>query len=98
MSGTSPSLQNPQASQSWVKMVGLYGLKELLPAVPGGSTAAVRVRPGPELKDSVKLRLAGGGRVPVLVGRLLRHVAPPPGRGQVLKHGGVVSGQHVLQV
>lgn len=50
------------------------------------------------LKDSVKLSLAGGGWVSVLIGRLLRHVASPSGRGQILKHGGVVGGEHVLQV
>ena len=50
------------------------------------------------LKHPIKLSLAGGGGVPVLIGLLLGHVTPPAGRGQVLEHGRVVRGQHVLQV
>lgn len=50
------------------------------------------------LEHPVELRLIGGGRVPVLVGLWLGHVSSPPGRRQVLEHGGVVGGEHVLQV
>ncbi len=50
------------------------------------------------LKHSIKLCLTGGGGVSVLIGLLLWHVASPSGRGQIFKHGGVMGGEHVLQV
>lgn len=62
---------------------------------PGTVLVHKRLHP---LKHSIKLGLTGGGWVSVLIGLLLRHVAPPPGRGQIFKHGRVVGGQHVLQV
>lgn len=50
------------------------------------------------LKHSVKLRLTCSGWVPVLIGLLLGNVTSPSGRCEILKHGSVVSGQHVLEV
>ncbi len=49
-------------------------------------------------KNPVELWLAGGGRVSALIGWLLGHVTSPARRRQVLKHGGVVCGEHVFEV
>ena len=62
------------------------------------SESAARSSAASQSEDPVELCLAGGGRVPGLIGRLLGHVAPASGRGQILEHGGVVGGEHVLEV
>lgn len=53
----------------------------------------------PQSEHPVKLCLVGHRWIPALIGRLLRHVpATSPGWCQVLKHGLVMGGEHVLEI